>query len=121
MLLELAELADQKPDPARPVLELLFDDILTRTSIQDDGETTLLAITAFLPRSERRLHEETAMQMALDPASTCLLWDADEGRYVLLAQVPAINLPDDRSLMDAILDTFEKAQALLDEPELAAA
>jgi hypothetical protein len=39
------------------------------------------------------------------------LWDADEGRYVALRMVPIVSLPDERSVMDAILATSDLASA----------
>jgi hypothetical protein len=37
------------------------------------------------------------------------LWDADEGRYMGLRMVPIGSLPDERSVMDAILATSDLA------------
>lgn len=107
VLTELVELAGQSNDGyAGPMLELQFDGILTRTTFIEEGDIPQLAIAAFLPHSSRRLEE-----VSLKPEK--MLWDAGEGKYVMLRQVPAVQLPDERSLMDAILDTYDQAKAWL--------
>src|SRR6478736_5356057 len=107
VLSELVELAGQgNQEYTGPMLELQFDDILTRTSFIEDGEIPLLSIAAFLPRTTRPLEE-----VSLKPEK--MLWDAGEGKYVMLRHVPAAVLGDERGVMDAILDTYDQAKAWL--------
>jgi hypothetical protein len=39
------------------------------------------------------------------------LWDADDGRHIGLRLVPIASLPDERSVMDAIVETSDMAAA----------
>jgi hypothetical protein len=40
-----------------------------------------------------------------------LLWDASEGRYVILHRIGIEHLVDERGLLDAILDAKDRATA----------
>ena len=111
-----------------PVLELQLGDIVTFTSLSMDDMAPSLSITALLPR-----HKETAGEFCWSSAAqmeTCAiltdgaecLWHADEGRYVMVRQVPILDLQDERSILDAILDTSDQAAmwfASISRPESA--
>jgi hypothetical protein len=95
-----------------PVLELQFGDILTRTTLHALDKNYLL-ITAILPKCGDSRH--VCVPAGTGPAphgqDMEFLWHADEGRYVGLRMVPIRSLPDERSVMDAILATSDQASA----------
>lgn len=103
LLRELIELTGHDVDDV-PVLELQFGDILTRTA-SHPLDRNYLVITVMLPKCgdgggpvpQRRDME--------------FLWDADDGRHIGLRMVPIGSLPDERSVMDAILETSDMAAA----------
>lgn len=104
------------------MLELQFENILTKTSLAEGSDgASRLSIAAFLPRSD---HPDYATRPPEDASSfetKTFLWDADEGRHVMLRYVPLDAVQDERHLMDAILETFDEAKAWLsgDEDEQA--
>jgi len=105
-----------------PVLELQFGDVLTRTTLHALDRNYLL-VTAILPRCGDSRH--VCVPSGTCPSGTCpsgtcpaphgqdmeFLWHADEGRYIGLRMVPIGTLRDERSVMDAILATSDKASA----------
>lgn len=86
-----------------PVLELQFGDILTRTTLHALDKNYLL-IMAILPKCGDSPPAPHGQDMEF-------LWHADDGRYVGLRMIPIGSLPDERSVMDAILATSDKASA----------
>jgi hypothetical protein len=111
LLRELVELTGHDGGDV-PVLELQFGDILTRTALYALDKNYLL-ITAILPKcGDSGL---AWAPIATDPAPSGrdmeFLWHADEGRHIGLRMVPIGSLPDDRSVMDAILATSDRASA----------
>lgn len=114
-LKELVELAGQGDYAHMPVLELQFGDVLTRTSLSLSGDVPCLSIVALLPQDDRLnyLSRLTRPLVSSNASSheTELLWHADEGRYVVTCSIPTVELPDDRSVLDAILDTSDQARA----------
>lgn len=114
-LRELVELAGQSDDSyGVPVLELQFGEILTRTVLSTDGPVACLSVAAFLPRmghDEYRYgsREELPYSMKL-PEGSDFFWHADDGRYVVIRNISLDDLPDEPSVMDAILDTSDLAK-----------
>ena len=105
LLRELIELTGHD-EGGVPVLELQFGDILTRTALHALGQSYLV-ITAMLPTcGDGGYRAPHGQDMEF-------LWDADEGRYIGLRMVPIGSLPDERSVMDAILATSDMASAWL--------
>jgi hypothetical protein len=116
-LQELVELTGQQHNGTAsvPVLELQLGEVVTITSLLMDATMPSLSITALLPRREQtdNVHlppsSQKGMPTALADGSECL-WHADEGRYVVIRQVPIAELQDaERSVLDAILDTSDQA------------
>jgi hypothetical protein len=95
-----------------PVLELQFGDILTRTTLHALDRNYLL-VTAILPKCGDSRHVCVPSGTVPVPHGQDMefLWHADDGRYVGLRMVPIGSLPDERSVMDAILATSDKASA----------
>ena len=109
LLRELIELTGDD-ERAVPVLELQFGDVLTRTALHTRDQDYLV-ITAILPKCGDSGYVCARSDGAPAPHDTEFLWDADEGRYIGLRMVPIASLPDERSVMDAILMTSDKAAA----------
>lgn len=113
-LREMSGLAGQDGESGDPpVLELRFGEVLTLSSVIADAVAPGLGITAFLPRRSQPDYGsmgslQSAMQDSL-VGETDLLWHAEEGCYVLTRKVLLTDLPDERSVLDAILDTADKA------------
>jgi hypothetical protein len=105
LLRELIQLTGHDGDDV-PVLELQFGDILTRTALHALDQNYLV-ITAMLPK----FGDGDGARPAPPGRDMEFLWDADEGRYVALRMVPIRSLPDERSVMDAILATSDLASA----------
>ena len=110
-LRELIEMTGQEAQ-AEPVLELQLGEILTRTSVQTVDRNYLL-ITAFLPKCRRShyISQANAATSLLAAEGVEYLWHADEGRHIGVRRVPITDLPDERSVMDAILTTADQAAA----------
>jgi len=110
LLAQLAALAGQ-PCAGTPVLELMVGDIVTCTSVA--GEAACLTVTARLPACGQYgyLPAGAALQETLGQDGIECRWHADEGCYVAVRSVPLAALPDERSLMDAILETADAACA----------
>lgn len=88
------------------VLELQFGDILTRTALHA-LDRQYLVVTAMLPKCADGGYAAPHAQ------DIEILWDADDGRYIGLRLVPIGSLPDERSVLDAILATSDMAAAWL--------
>lgn len=111
---EMVELTGQIDNTrSTPVLELQFGDIQTITSMSENGKTPCLSITALLPRSNETPKVMQGTNQCSAPEILAknrdMLWDADEGRYVMVRKIPIADLPDGRSVLDTILDTFDQA------------
>lgn len=91
-----------------PVLELQLDDITTRTTVQA-ADGNFLLISALLPKSSGAGYSTEPGAQATHNIE--YLWHADEGRYIGVRKVPIAHLPDERSVMDAILTTSDRAAA----------
>lgn len=111
LLAQLAELSGQGC-AGTPVLELLIGDIVTFTSVA--SEARCLIVTARLPACAHSgyMPASAALQERLRTSHIECRWHADDGCYVALRSVPLAALPDERSLMDAILETADAASAL---------
>ena len=110
LLAELAALAGQQC-AGTPVLELMVGEIVTFASVASDG--ACLVVTARLPACGQAgyLPAAAAFSERLGHDGIECRWHADEGCYVAVRSVPLKALPDERSLMDAILDTADAARA----------
>jgi hypothetical protein len=111
-LRELAALAGQGGTHI-PILELQFGDIETRTTVERIGKSEFLTVTALLPRSEcpPYLSPKPAalLPTGVPQQAATILWDKEELRYIATRRVPVSDLPDERSVMDAILQTSDEA------------
>lgn len=115
-LRSLVELTSQcDASQTGPVLELLFSDIVTVTSVVNGKNGDCLSVTAFLPRAQDDIASQHATLFSPQPPAGKhhpeILWDADEGRYVFIREIPVTHLRDERSVMDAVLTTSEQATA----------
>lgn len=110
LLAQLSALAGQQC-AGTPVLELMVGDIVTCTSVA--GDLACLLVTARLPAGGQSgyLPAGAALQEKLGQDGIECRWHADEGCYVAVRSVPLAELPDERSLMDAILETADAAGA----------
>jgi hypothetical protein len=110
LLADLAALAGQHC-AGTPVLELMVGDIVAFTSVASDA--ACLTVTARLPVDGHcgYLPAGAALRERLAQDGIECRWHADEGCYVAVRSVPLSALPDERSLMDAILDTVDAARA----------
>jgi hypothetical protein len=88
---ELVELTGQGRADGPPVLELQFDDILTVTSLAAEAPQPF---RPGYPGGE-------------------WLWDASEGRYIILHNIGIERLVDETGLLDAILAAKDQAAAWL--------
>ncbi|WEF32215.1 hypothetical protein [Pseudoduganella chitinolytica] len=109
LLAELAALAGQQ-HAGTPVLELMVGEIVTFASVASDA--ACLTVTARLPPCGPAgyLPAGAALQQRLGQDGIDCRWHADEGCYVAVRTVPLATLRDERSLMDAILDTADAAR-----------
>jgi hypothetical protein len=114
-LRELIEMTGEEAQSV-PVLELQLGDILTRTTVQSDDGYYLL-ITAFLPKCRNAGYIAQASAAVSKQAEQGIeyLWHADEGRHMGVRRVALADLPDERSVMDAILTTSDQAAAWFSE------
>lgn len=101
LLRELVALTGQD-EGGVPVLELRFGDILTRTALHA-RDKNYLVVTAMLPPCGDGGYPPPHVR------DMEILWDADDGRYIGLRMVPIGALPDECSVMDAILATSDMA------------
>jgi len=112
LLADLARLSGE-PVGARPVLELLIGDILTRASVEPAGLDLYLCVTGMLPPCDCGL--PLSALAGRRHADFELLWHADHGRYVVVRKIPLHSLTDERSVMDELLNTAGLAQDCLKE------
>jgi hypothetical protein len=114
LLRDLIELTGEQAG-AVPVLELQLEDIVTRASALATGGDCLL-VTAWLPPCDGGGYAPPASAAAPPAAEQEMeyLWHADEGRHIAMRRVPIKELPDERSVMDAILTTWDLAAEWLD-------
>jgi len=69
-------------------------------------------VTASLPKCQPAHCQPLPATLALAPErleSVDVLWHADEGRYIVVRRISVRDFCDDRSVMDAILDTADIA------------
>jgi len=97
-----------------PVIELQLGAVLTVTSLLLDSPGPSLSITALLPRQEQAgyhdvLHTVTIGGFLGISGGGEFFWHAEQGRFVVVRLVPVLDLPDERSVLDAILDLSEDA------------
>ncbi|WP_252716965.1 hypothetical protein [Herbaspirillum sp. B65] len=112
LLRELIGLTGQ-PDATVATLELQLGEIFTRTLIDPETPDRHLAITALLPRCEQphylpRMFSPPGAPPL--PPQTDFLWHADQGCYIVVQRIAVAELPDERSIMDAILVTADIAR-----------
>jgi hypothetical protein len=112
-LRELVEMTGQSTSAQTvPVFELQFGDIFTSTVLSTDQDLAFLSITALLPRLKRPeylpLSSAQAEMSAVEAGGWECLWHADAGHYVVVRNIPIIDLPNERSVMDAIADTSDQ-------------
>lgn len=108
LLAELCALSGQDA-AARPVLELQFGAVVTRTAVEDSPGGARLTISARLPAQRGQDYAwrgEGAQFGELD-----CMWHADEGCHIAVRRIALARLGDERSLMDAILETADMARA----------
>lgn len=109
---ELVALTGQSQGDGPPVLELQFDDVLTTTSLAAEAPHPFLCVSVHLPR--RELAAAAAPPLAGPGyAGGEWLWDASEGRYIILHNIGIEQLVDETGLLDAILTAKDRAWAWL--------
>ncbi|MEN3365108.1 MAG: hypothetical protein V7606_2382 [Burkholderiales bacterium] len=115
LLNELVDLAGQHDElAATPVLELQFGDVVTRTTVAINDGIQCLSVVAELPLTEhigQPPQSSRPLPTSITQQRTELSWHADSGRYVVVSTTPVSALPEDTSVLDAILDTSEYARA----------
>ncbi|WP_231502449.1 hypothetical protein [Herbaspirillum sp. RV1423] len=111
LLSDLIEMTGQASISPR-VLELQIGEIFTRTAVERGAEH-FLSVTASLPKCEQPHYLPLPV---MPPAATSqrlssvdFLWHADEGRYIVVRKIPLGCFSDERSVMDAILETADIA------------
>ncbi len=105
-LRELVDMTGDVAAGASPVLRLQFGDVDTVTSLAGSPQP-FLCIAVHLPR---RPGDVPAPPPGARPDDDCtFLWDAGEGRYMMLRKVGIAQLPDERSVFDAILEAKDRA------------
>jgi hypothetical protein len=115
LLCDLMEMSGQQAG-ARPALELLIGDILTRTSVEPEGQDLYLCVTGLLPPGKGQPSPAALMTSTLGQNEGFeLLWHADHGRYIVMRKIALTRLSDERSVMDEILDTADLAQRCADK------
>jgi hypothetical protein len=108
---ELVELTGQGRADDCAVVELQFDGVLTVTSLSVEEPAPFLCIAVYLPRRESPLAAPPSLAGTTFADDSELLWDASEGRYVILHRIGIEHLVDERGLFDAILDAKDRAAA----------
>ncbi|MET3133318.1 hypothetical protein AAKU55_003608 [Oxalobacteraceae bacterium GrIS 1.11] len=108
---ELVELTGQGTAGDCPVLELQFDEVVTKTSLHVGQAAPFLCIAVYLPRRTLAPSVTPSLAGTIFADKSELLWDAGDGRYVILHKIGIDCLPDERSLFDAILDAKDRAVA----------
>lgn len=112
-LRELVMLARQDDTAAPTVLELQIGDVISRTTVESFDGADHLVVVASLPASgQSPFHSALpgdAVAARARAQGAIISWDADAGCYVVTRRIPARDLQDDRSVMDAILATVDEA------------
>lgn len=113
-LQELVEMTGQTDSThAAPVLTLLLGDICTSTALSTIGAAPCLSITAILPRAKRSEYQPlSTMPSTMSEAFAReyeFMWHADEGKYVVVRNVPITALVNERCVLDAILEASDQA------------
>lgn len=108
LLAELCALSGQDA-AAQPVLELQFGAVVTHTAVEDSPGGARLNISARLPA--QRGHDYAWQGEGAQFGELDCMWHADEGCHVAVRRIALAGLGDERSLMDAILETADMAQA----------
>lgn len=114
-LREMVEYVDQADSPYTvPVIELQLGEVLTITSLLLDNPGPSLSITALLPRQENTGYLDVLHTVSIGgyrgiTGGGEFFWHAEQGRFVVIRLVPVLDLPDERSVLDAILDLSEDA------------
>ncbi len=111
-LRELVALTGQDRTDAPPVLELQFGDILTLTSLAFDAPQPFLCVSVYLPRCALVAAAAPPLASPAYPGGEWL-WDASEGRYIILHSIEIGQLADEPGLLDAILAAKDRAGAWL--------
>lgn len=113
-LQELAELTGSSSGESMPVLEFRFDEMVVRISQAVNDDANCLSIILQLPRSQQRGYWSRAIEqfpaIAADMAQTEVLWNADEGCYVILHFIPIEFFADEASVLDLVLDASDQAR-----------
>jgi hypothetical protein len=107
LLAELCALCGQQA-ASPPVLELQIGVIVTRTAVDAAGEGCL-TITARLPASDQEGYAPQGEHTRFGDLDC--MWHGDEGCHMAVRRVALVRLGDERSVMDAILETADMAQA----------
>ncbi|WP_051293506.1 hypothetical protein [Pseudoduganella violaceinigra] len=121
LLAELCALSGQVA-ASPPVLELQFGAVLTHTAVEDGPGGPCLSISARLPAQRGEGYAAPAWQgEGIRFGGLDCMWHADEGCHIAVRRIALARLGDERSLMDAILETADMAQAwhgsmALDQP-----
>jgi hypothetical protein len=105
LLAELCVLSGQDA-ASPPVLELQFGVIVTHTAVEDGPAGPRLSISARLPADREYGYAPPTRSNDLD-----CMWHADEGCHIAVRRIALSRLGDERSVMDAILETADMAQA----------
>ncbi|MGW8393197.1 hypothetical protein [Pseudoduganella sp. HUAS MS19] len=108
LLAELCELCGQDA-ASPPVLELQFGLVLTRTAVDAASGGGCLTISARLPALGQDGYAPQAGDSRFDGLDC--MWHADEGCHIAMRRIALARLGDERSVMDAILETADMAQA----------
>lgn len=118
LLAELCALCGQDA-ASPPVLELQFGVIMTRTAVDAAAAGDWLTISARLPALGQDGYTPQGDKSRFDDLDC--MWHADEGCHIAVRRVALARLGNERSVMDAILETADMAQAwhasmALDQP-----
>lgn len=118
LLAELCALCGQDA-ASPPVLELQFGQVVTRTAVDCAAGGAWLNISARLPELGQDGYAPQGRNARFDGLDC--MWHADEGCHIAVRRIALARLGDERSVMDAILETADMAQAwhaslTLDQP-----
>lgn len=96
-----------------PVLELQMADVVVAASIEPDQVMPYLLISTLLPRyyqnaSSGETSSSAALPMATSRAARAT-WGSSNKRFVLMQKIPINEFPDERSLLDAVIQAAREA------------
>lgn len=111
MLHELAQLTGAEVDPADPVLTMEFDRIVTLSRVTPGDSGALLTVSALLPPAAQPPAPTLTLADGVIGPDSALLWDHNGGRHVIVRWLPAAGLGDERALLDAIMETSDRARS----------